>query len=130
MNDFIDVDFDPSKKARAERKAKVAKNEKQRLHNAARAMPSERDARRHDINTNKTLATTRVSTASMGRFDKKLEGEGKIKGVKRKVALTYSPLHLYSNVIFQQFEPTEAPIENEKWTSLALISRLDSDAKK
>src|SRR5690606_19470237 len=35
----------------------------------------------------KTLATTRMSTASMGRFDKKLEGEKKLRGVKRKVRL-------------------------------------------
>jgi hypothetical protein len=33
----------------------------------------------------RTLATTRVSTASMGKFDKKLDGEKKIRGVKRKV---------------------------------------------
>jgi regulator of ribosome biosynthesis len=78
-----DVNYDPVKTARDERKARVAKNERQRLQNAARAQPSEREERKHEIE--KTLATTRVSTASMGKFDKKLEGEKKLRGVKRKV---------------------------------------------
>jgi regulator of ribosome biosynthesis len=33
----------------------------------------------------------RTSTASMGRFDKKLEGEGKEKGLKRKVCVAFCP---------------------------------------
>ncbi|KAJ6502166.1 ribosome biogenesis regulatory protein-domain-containing protein, partial [Mycena sanguinolenta] len=104
-----DVDFDPRKVARDERKARVAKNEKQRLGNSARAQ-GPREVRKEEID--RTLATTRTSTASMGKFDKKLEGEKKARGVKRK------------------FEPTERPLEDEKNASLALISRMDSDAKK
>jgi regulator of ribosome biosynthesis len=61
----------------------MAKNEKQRLQNAARAHPSDRSERREYIQ--KTLATTRISTASMGKFDKNLDGEKKLRGVKRKV---------------------------------------------
>lgn len=72
------------KVARDERKTRVAKNEKQRLGNLARG-PSDRDHRKHEID--KTLATTRISTASVGKFDKKLEGEKKLRGVKRKVIL-------------------------------------------
>lgn len=75
--------YDPVKVARDERKARVAKNEKQRLGNVARAAPSERDQRKKEIDT--TLASTRISTASMGKFDKKLDGEKKLRGVKRKV---------------------------------------------
>lgn len=80
-----DVDFDPSKAAREARKARVAKNERQRLQNVARGQgaATTREERKGDIEM--TLASTRVSTASMGRFDKKLEGEKKLKGVKRKV---------------------------------------------
>ena len=85
-----DIDHDPSKIARAERKARVTKNERQMTQNIARAQgestgagPSSRDQRKNEIN--RTLATSRVSTASMGRFDKSLEGEKKLKGVKRKV---------------------------------------------
>ena len=87
---LTDVDFNPSNEARKERKERVAKNEKQRLQNMARAQgpeTSERDQRKRDIE--KTLATTRVSTASMGKFDKKLEGEKKLRGVKRKVSLSF-----------------------------------------
>jgi regulator of ribosome biosynthesis len=76
------VDHDPRKVARDERKARVAKNEKQRLGNAARAA-GPREVRKQEIE--RTLATSRISTASMGKFDKKLEGEKKVRGVKRKV---------------------------------------------
>lgn len=75
--------YDPVKVARDERKSRVAKNDKQRLANQARAAPNERDQRKKEIDT--SLATTRISTASMGKFDKKLEGEKKLRGVKRKV---------------------------------------------
>ena len=85
-----DIDHDPSKIARAERKARVTKNERQMGQNIARAQgesaaagPPPRGQRKNEIN--RTLATSRVSTASMGRFDKTLEGEKKLKGVKRKV---------------------------------------------
>ena len=104
--DSIDVDHDPSKVARAERKARVAKNERQTAQNVARAQaegavagPS-REQRKNEIN--RTLATSRVSTASMGRFDKVLEGEKKSRGVKRKVCsllffIIYRRLtHVYS----------------------------------
>jgi hypothetical protein len=80
-----DVDHDPAKVARDARKARVAKNERQRLQNMARSQaPGEKEARKSEID--RSLATTRISTASMGRFDKKLEGEKKLKGVKRKVS--------------------------------------------
>ncbi|KAJ7461463.1 ribosome biogenesis regulatory protein-domain-containing protein, partial [Mycena latifolia] len=103
-----DVDHDPRKIARDERKARVAKNEKQHLGNVARAAGA--GTRKHDIE--RTLQTSRISTASMGKFDNKLEGEKKLRGVKRK------------------FEPAEKPLEEEKNASLALISRMGSDAKK
>lgn len=79
-----EVDFDPSKAARDARKARVAKNDRQRLQNVARARGTPKEEKKAEIE--KTLATTRVSTASMGRFDNKLEGEKKMKGVKRKVS--------------------------------------------
>ena len=68
----------------------MTKNERRMTQNIAHAQgegtvvgPSSREQRKNEIN--KTLATSRVSTASMGRFDKTLEGEKKLKGVKRKV---------------------------------------------
>ncbi|KZP20122.1 RRS1-domain-containing protein [Athelia psychrophila] len=102
-----DLNFDPVKKARDERKGRVAKNEKQRLGNVARAAPRERDVRKKEIDT--TLATTRISTASMGKFDKKLEGEKKLRGIKRK------------------FEPAES---NETQASLAILSGLDGETRR
>ncbi len=91
--DVADVDHDPVKAARDARKARVAKNEKQHQQNLARAMPlpvgtSSTGApadRKKQID--RTLAVTRTSTASMGKFDRRLEGEKKLKGVKRKVSL-------------------------------------------
>ncbi|KAF9057881.1 ribosome biogenesis regulatory protein-domain-containing protein [Panaeolus papilionaceus] len=103
-----DVDFDPIKAARDARKARVSKNEKQRLQNIARAGPQQK--RKDEIDG--TVATARVSTASMGRFDKRLEGEKKLRGVKRK------------------FEPTEASAEAEKKSSLNLLAKMESDSKK
>ena len=68
----------------------MVKNERQMAQNIARSQgestvagPSSREQRKGEIN--RTLATSRVSTASMGKFDKVLEGEKKLKGVKRKV---------------------------------------------
>ncbi|OAX42032.1 RRS1-domain-containing protein [Rhizopogon vinicolor AM-OR11-026] len=106
-----DVDHDPVKAARDERTSRVAKNERQRLQNAARAQTAggEREERKKDIE--KTLASTRISTASMGKFDKKLDGEKKLRGVKRK------------------FEATETSVEQEKQASLAVLAKLGSGAK-
>ncbi|KAI3616661.1 hypothetical protein WG66_011438 [Moniliophthora roreri] len=106
-----DPDYDPRKVAKAERKERVANNEKQRLANIARAqqVAGAREERKGEID--RTLATSRVSTASMGKFDKKLEGEKKLQGVKRK------------------FQPNEKPVEQEKKASLALLSRMESDSK-
>ena len=91
-----EVDFDPSKAARDARKARVAKNDRQRLQNVARAQGTPKEEKKAEIE--KTLATTRISTASMGRFDKKLEGEKKMKGVKRKVSISCTRFLASSNV--------------------------------
>ncbi|KAK7469148.1 Rhodanese-related sulfurtransferase [Stygiomarasmius scandens] len=101
-----DVDFGPRKAARDERKARVAKNEKQQLANAVRAQTSgsnSRGERKQEID--RTLASSRISTASMGKFDKKLDGEKKLRGVKRK------------------FQPNEASVDAETKGSLVLLSK-------
>jgi regulator of ribosome biosynthesis len=82
---ILDIDHDPRKIARDARKDRIAKNEKKHSQNVARASgpnTNPRDARKTDIE--KTLAATRISTASMGKFDKRLDGEKKLRGVKRK----------------------------------------------
>ena len=65
----------------------MAKNERQRLQNAARSQEAAASREKRKGEIEKTMAATRVSTASMGRFDRKLEGEKKLRGVKRKVRL-------------------------------------------
>ena len=90
---MLDVEYDPSKEARAARKAHMAKNEQQHLNNLARSQrgqatttkaPGALSKRKGDIE--RTLAMTRTSTASLGKFDRMLEGEKKPRGVKRKVS--------------------------------------------
>jgi hypothetical protein len=94
-----DVDYDPSKEARAARKTRIAKNEGQRLKNLARSQhgqastaiapvtksPSARTQSERKGEIQRTLVMSRASTASMGKFDRMLEGEKKPRGVKRKV---------------------------------------------
>ncbi len=91
------MDYDPSKEARAARKVHMAKNEQQHLKNLARSQrgqastvtatttkaPGSLSERKGEIA--RTLVMTRSSTASMGKFDRMLEGEKKPRGVKRKV---------------------------------------------
>lgn len=43
-----------------------------------------KEARKEEVE--RELATSRTSTASLGRFDEKLKGEPKLKGLKRKVS--------------------------------------------
>jgi regulator of ribosome biosynthesis len=89
-----DANYDPSKEAHTARKARMAKNERQRLQNVARSQQGTaagsgvgaQAGRKREIE--RTLATTRASTASMGRFDRALEGEKKPRGLKRKVTHT------------------------------------------
>lgn len=85
-----DVDYDPRKVARDERKERIAKNEKKHRQNMAR-QANPRQERKQELD--RTLASTRISTASMGKFDKRLEGEKKVRGIKRKVS---SPIFILS----------------------------------
>ncbi|EJU06360.1 RRS1-domain-containing protein [Dacryopinax primogenitus] len=111
------MDYDPVKEARDAKTKRIAKNEGQRLKNiqrAARAKSSTsqlnpgQEREKLKVQLDRDLAQTRVSTASMGKFDKKFEGEAKLRGVKR------------------QFDPNEKSVEAEKATSLAIMSKLDT----
>jgi len=107
-----DADYDPSKEARATRKERMAKNERQRTQNLARSQQGQAAStpvrgqqveRKREIE--RTLTMTRASTASMGKFDRMLEGEKKQRGVKRKVSVTFlflppSSPSLYSTPFF------------------------------
>jgi regulator of ribosome biosynthesis len=89
-----DVDYDLAKEARTKRKERVAKNERQQKQNLAQAAGTGTGARKKDID--RTLAMTRTSTASMGKFDRVLDGEKKLRGVKRKVR-TVPPFSSFSH---------------------------------
>jgi regulator of ribosome biosynthesis len=65
----------------------------------------------------------------MGKFDKQLEGEKKLRGVKRNVwpSFSYTQSSRPSRL---QLDAAEQSMKNEKKASLALLSRVESDAKK
>jgi len=93
-----DTDHDPAATARAERKARIAKNAGQQAANASRAQAGSssqaaasaeaqakreaKAARKNDLE--RSLLVSKTATASLGKFDRKIEGEPKVKGVKRK----------------------------------------------
>lgn len=91
----------------------MAKNEQQHLKNLARSQrgqastaaatttkaPGALSERKGD--TERTLAMTRGSTASMGKFDRMLEGEKKPRGVKRKVKrMPHSTTYVLNALVF------------------------------
>jgi len=105
----VEADHDPIATARKARKERIEKNTRQAARNAADALAATasttatsstrpgvstlsqaqkktlREARKEELD--RSMALSRTATASMGKFDKKIEGEPKIKGVKRKVSL-------------------------------------------
>ncbi len=79
-------------KLTTEKKDRIAKNKKQQLKNIERANPNltikpvVSNSKKAELE--EKIKTTKVSTASLGKFDKKLINEPKMKrGVKRKVAI-------------------------------------------
>ena len=98
----------------------TSENEKKRQQNIARAAGIPRQERKMEIE--KTLATTKIS---MGEFDKRLDGEKNIHGVKRKVRVQWKTFILkkYSFKL-SQFDPTEVSVEQEKNASLSLFCKI------
>ncbi|KAG8908181.1 transcription initiation factor IIB [Tulasnella sp. 403] len=97
-------DYNPAKAAKDQRKERVAKNLLAQQKNLAHNIRAQGEPRKREIE--RTLAQTRVSTASIGKFDRKLDGEKKPRGVKRK------------------FAPNETT-SSERDSSMAMISKLD-----
>ncbi len=79
----------------------MAKNERQRTQNLAHPQngrgqgqatgPNAPTRAERTREIERTLATTQASTASMGKFDRTLEGEKKPRGMKRKVRVNAMP---------------------------------------
>ncbi|WVR03022.1 hypothetical protein IAU60_000011 [Kwoniella sp. DSM 27419] len=125
---------DPAKTARADRKARTAKNLKQQQANIAAAAASalrdgpsskasssapltqegkkaNREKRKNELE--RSMLISKTSTASLGRFDEKIQGEPKVKGVKRK------------------FEPAVATdFSGEKDTAMGVLKRIESGVGK
>lgn len=133
-----ETDMDPAKTAKKERLAKKTKNDQQHRANLARAASASTSASSRagknasgggglgDANAAKLaraaarekrkaqleaeVLRSRASTASMGRFDKTLDGEQKPKGIKRK------------------FDPNEKNSATERTNNLALLNQLGTSA--
>ncbi|GAA96883.1 uncharacterized protein L969DRAFT_94860 [Mixia osmundae IAM 14324] len=134
-----DPSFDPVKASKDERKARKLKNEQQRLRNITRTATApttvaaaaakekqaiaaskalagakldrpEQAARKRELESE--LATTKKSTASLGRYDTQLKGEGKVRGVKRK------------------FEAATMPAGDEREKALTLLRDLSTKGPK
>ncbi|WVQ94600.1 hypothetical protein IAU59_001680 [Kwoniella sp. CBS 9459] len=134
-----EADQDPAKTAKVDRKARIAKNLKQQAANVAAASsrptpisslrdgpsskpskpsrsmgeePQElkkagRDKRKAELE--RSMLISKTSTASLGRFDDKIQGEPKVKGVKRK------------------FEPvSKTDYSGEKESALSVLKRIES----
>lgn len=85
-----------------------------------------RDARKQELE--RSMLISKTATASMGKFDKKIEGEPKVKGVKRKVRGRFClfPMLLQDADNFSlQFEPTAAPsFAGEKSAAMNILSSI------
>ncbi|EIW73083.1 hypothetical protein TREMEDRAFT_22893, partial [Tremella mesenterica DSM 1558] len=118
-----DPDHDPAASAKKARKERVAKNEAQHKANLAHATAptstrsisaqnSENRSKRK-VELERSMLLTKTSTASLGKFDKKIEGEPKTKGVKRK------------------FEPNVGEDwEGEKGRAMDVLKGLDGKKKR
>ncbi|KAI9431909.1 ribosome biogenesis regulatory protein-domain-containing protein [Lactarius indigo] len=138
-----DADDDPSKEARVARKESMAKNERQHLQNVARAQQgptttttgTQVDRKRY---IDRTLATTRTSTASMGKFHRALDGEKKLRGVRHKIpypsclslarAHYFTPNYICMAPLRPQFDPIEKSVDAEKNANMALIKQIGNGA--
>jgi regulator of ribosome biosynthesis len=77
---------DPRVVKREEKKARVVKNAKKQVANIDRANPSVAQGEGRKRVLESSLKISKVSTASLGRFDNALKGDAKLKrGEKRKV---------------------------------------------
>jgi regulator of ribosome biosynthesis len=105
---------DPYTRKREEKRERIAKNERRRQRNSDEAAaiaptrPSSNDLKKRQLQDR--LVISKTATASIGKHDKKLGGEPKLKGVKRK------------------FEPSVADLAKEKQSSLNILSKIGRGA--
>ncbi|KAJ1948374.1 Rhodanese- sulfurtransferase, partial [Dispira parvispora] len=116
LKDNDDPFEDQYQKRRDEKKGRVAKDQRRQQRNAEEAAAKEklgvenpRALRKADLQ--RALAVTKSSTASVGKFDPKLEGEPKIKGVKRK------------------FQSATISSKDEKDTAMKLLNKVTGNKR-
>ncbi|KAL1924681.1 uncharacterized protein VTP21DRAFT_4335 [Calcarisporiella thermophila] len=100
---------DQYEKRKEAKKERIDKNKKRQRRNEEEAAAinkglNPREERKKQLQA--SIAVSKLSTASMGKFDKKLEGEPKIKGVKRK------------------FDPDVTDPNEEKEKSMSILSKV------
>ncbi|ORX67945.1 RRS1-domain-containing protein [Linderina pennispora] len=113
--DNADPYEDQYAKLRTEKKERVAKNDRRRQRNAEEAMATERGMKPHEMRKSqlqRALVMSKGSTASLGKFDTKLTGEPKIKGVKRK------------------FDPLVGSADKEKSKNMDILNRVNKGEAK
>ncbi|KAK6904607.1 hypothetical protein I203_105423 [Kwoniella mangroviensis CBS 8507] len=131
-----EADQDPSSTARSDRKARIAKNQKQQAANIAAAANHSSDAtatssrgggstlsqeqkknlrERRKEELKRSMILSKTSTASLGKYDKAIKDEPKVKGLKRK------------------FEPTvtnKNDFKGEKEHALDVLHKLETGVGK
>lgn len=73
------------------------------------SLATARAARKNELE--RSLLVTKASTASLGKFDKKIEGEPRVKGVKR------------------QYEANETDAKGEKDRQMGVLARVERGEK-
>ncbi|ORZ36990.1 ribosome biogenesis regulatory protein-domain-containing protein [Catenaria anguillulae PL171] len=119
---------------REEKKERIEKNKKQQIRNAAEAAAVERGedprvARKRELEAK--LRMSKKATASAGVFDRKLDGDIKLKGIKRQFAPTVgdgsverdSASNVATRVLKKQDEKTSGSIKVQKATGM--LQRAD-----
>lgn len=128
----LDTTVDPRHTARADRKARVAKNAKQHATNLAVAAAnptstlgrdgapapsaskdakvSARAVRKAELE--RSMLVSKTATASLGRFDNKIEGEPKARGIKRK------------------FETNVGDFKSEKESAMTMLGKIGTAERK
>lgn len=84
----VDPMEDQYAKLREEKKERVDKNKKRQKRNEEEASATSKGQDPRQVKKKQlqdAIAVTKRSTASLGRFDKQIEGEPKMKGLKRQV---------------------------------------------
>ncbi|KAI8052181.1 RRS1-domain-containing protein [Syncephalis plumigaleata] len=114
VKDSDDPLEDQFAKRRHEKKERIAKNKRQEMRNLAETQSADMDPRAsrqaRKAMLERDLQMSRTATASMGKFDNKLNNEPKQKGIRRK------------------FDANEGSVHNERERSMQLLDKvIDKD---